>query len=71
MQKTVPALLLFAVFGLSACTSGYNYGNGSDLERAAIGAALGCVAGEVIDDGECLTGAAVGGGIGALYDDIM
>lgn len=42
---------------------------GSDLERALIGGAIGCAAGEIIEDGECVTGAAIGAAGGALSND--
>lgn len=65
MQKKVSFLAILAVLGLSACSQG------TDLERALIGAGAGCLAGEIIDDGECLVGAAVGGAAGALADDVQ
>ena len=40
----------------------------SDLERAIIGGAIGCAAGEVLVDGRCVEGAAVGAAIGVLSD---
>jgi len=64
MQKKIPFLFVTALFGLSACSEG------SDLERAILGAAIGCAAGEILDDGKCITGAAIGGAAGALADDI-
>jgi hypothetical protein len=64
MQKNLPFLAILAVLGLSACTQG------TDLERAMVGGAAGCVVGELIDNGECLVGAAVGAGAGALADDV-
>lgn len=64
MQKKLSFIAILAVFGLSACNSG------SDLERALVGAAIGCAAGEVFEDGECITGAAIGGAAGALANDI-
>lgn len=57
----VPALALVAT--LSACNSG------SDLERAAIGGAIGCAAGEIIRDGNCIAGAGVGAAAGALSNN--
>lgn len=65
MQKNIALLALAAILGLSACSQG------TDLERALIGAGAGCIAGEVIDDGECLVGAAIGGAAGALSDDVQ
>lgn len=64
MQKKLPYLAIFAVLGLTACSQG------TDMERALVGGAAGCVVGELIDDGECLVGAAVGAGAGALADDV-
>lgn len=64
MQKNLSFLAVAAIFGLSACSQG------TDLERAMVGGAAGCVVGELIDNGECLVGAAVGAGAGALADDI-
>ncbi len=64
MQKQLSLLAIAAILGLSACSQG------TDLERALIGAGAGCLAGEIIDDGECLVGAAVGGAAGALADDV-
>jgi hypothetical protein len=64
MQKNIALLAFAALVGLSACSQG------TDLERALVGAGAGCLAGEIIDDGECLVGAAIGGAAGALADDV-
>lgn len=64
MQKNFALLAVAAILGLSACSQG------TDLERALVGAGAGCLAGEIIDDGECLVGAAIGGAAGALADDV-
>ncbi|MDJ0638705.1 MAG: hypothetical protein QNJ20_07720 [Paracoccaceae bacterium] len=64
MQNTLSIAALLAVFGLAACSQG------TDLERAVVGGAAGCLVGEAIDDGECLVGAAIGAGAGALADDV-
>ena len=64
MQTKFSFLLVSTILGLSACSQG------TDLERALIGAGAGCLAGEIIDDGECLVGAAIGGAAGALADDV-
>ncbi len=64
MQKILPFIFFAAMLGISACTEG------SDLERAIVGAAIGCAAGEILQDGQCVTGAAIGGAAGALADDI-
>ena len=65
MQKNFAFLAIAAILGLSACSQG------TDLERALVGAGAGCIAGEIIDDGECLVGAAIGGAAGALSDDVQ
>ena len=64
MQKKLSLLLAAAVLGLAGCD------NGSDIERAIIGGAIGCAAGEVYKDGKCITGAAIGAAAGALANDI-
>lgn len=64
MQKKLTLAAIIAVLGLSACNEG------SDIERAMVGAAIGCAAGELYQDGECIAGAAIGAGAGALADDI-
>ena len=64
MQKKLTFVIAAAILGLAACTEG------SDLERAIIGGAIGCAAGEILEDGKCVTGAAVGAAAGALADDI-
>ncbi len=64
MQKKLSFLAAAAVLGLAGCNSG------SDIERAIVGAAIGCAAGEILSDGECITGAAIGGAAGALANDI-
>jgi len=62
-----PIAKLLAGFGvaltLAACDEG------TDFERAAVGALTGRGVGEIVDD-NCVTGAAVGGAAGALADDI-
>ncbi|UWQ16119.1 hypothetical protein [Jannaschia sp. M317] len=58
----LPALALVTL--LSACNGG------SDFERAAVGAVIGCAVGEIVDDGKCVTGAAIGAAGGALANDI-
>jgi hypothetical protein len=58
VKNAFPLLAMALVMGLSACNS--------TLERAAVGAAIGCVAGEVLVNGRCVEGAVVGGGVGAL-----
>lgn len=64
MRKTILAFAVIATTTLSGCL------NTPDLENAALGAAIGCIAGEVIQNGKCATGAAVGAAGGALYNDL-
>ncbi len=64
MQKKLPFVLVATLLGLAGCNQG------SDLERALVGGAAGCLVGEIIDEGECVTGAVVGAAGGALADDI-
>jgi len=64
MQKNLSFIAIATILGLSACSQG------TDIERAMVGGAAGCVVGELIDNGECLVGAAIGAGAGALADDI-
>jgi hypothetical protein len=64
MQKKLSFVLAAAILGLAGCNQG------SDLERALIGGAIGCAAGEIYQDGECITGAAIGATAGALANDI-
>jgi hypothetical protein len=61
MQKILSLTAVVAILGVSACDSA-----NSNLERAIIGGAIGCAAGEVLADGRCVEGAAVGAGIGVL-----
>lgn len=65
MQKISSFFVLTAFVSLTACDE-----LNSDLERAAVGAAIGCVAGEVLVDGKCVEGAVVGGAAGALSNNI-
>ena len=62
MHRILVALGLTAA--LAACQQG------SDFERAAVGAVIGCAAGEILEDGNCIPGAAIGAAGGALADDI-
>ena len=64
MQKKPLFVLIAALFGMAGCSQG------TDLERALVGGAAGCLVGEIIDEGECVTGALVGAAGGALADDI-
>jgi hypothetical protein len=58
MKPGLPLIGIVCAMVLAACNP--------TLERAAVGAAIGCVAGEVFVNGRCVEGAVVGGGIGAL-----
>jgi len=40
----------------------------TDFERAAVGGALGCAAGETVVEGRCVEGAIIGAGVGVLLD---
>ena len=64
MRKFTP-IALCAAIGLAACDE-----INSDIERAAVGAAVGCVAGEVLVDGRCVEGAVIGGAVGVVSDDL-
>ncbi|MBS0125505.1 hypothetical protein [Thetidibacter halocola] len=61
MRKLVALSVALSAFGLSACIRA-----DSDLDRALVGAAIGCAAGEVLVDGRCVEGAIVGAGVGVL-----
>lgn len=50
-----------SILALSACNE-----VNSDLERAVVGGAIGCAAGEVFTNGRCVEGAIVGAGVGVL-----
>ena len=50
-----------SIVGLSACDE-----VNTDLERAIVGGAIGCAAGEVLANGRCVEGAVVGAGVGVL-----
>jgi hypothetical protein len=60
MQRLVASILAFSTFGLFACVGD------TTLDRALVGAAIGCAAGEVLVDGRCVEGAILGAGVGAL-----
>ncbi|MEM8656554.1 MAG: hypothetical protein AAF813_03400 [Pseudomonadota bacterium] len=59
-SKTITALIV--AMGLAACTQG------SDLERGAVGAAVGAVGANAIGESP-VVGAAVGGAVGVLADN--
>ncbi len=63
MRKLISLTVLISGLGLSACS-----GNDSKMERAVVGAVIGCAAGEVLVDGRCVEGALVGAGVGVLTD---
>ncbi len=64
MSKFTPIAIFAFITTLAACDE-----IDSDLERAAVGAAIGCAAGQVLVNGRCVEGAIVGGAAGALSDD--
>ena len=61
MRKFFSISVVATVLGLSACNE-----VNSDLERAVVGGAIGCAAGEVFANGRCVEGAVVGAGVGVL-----
>jgi hypothetical protein len=61
MRKFFILTAIGALIGLSACDE-----VDTDLERAVMGAAIGCAAGEVLADGRCVEGAVVGAGVGVV-----
>lgn len=61
MQRFFILAAVASMMGLSACNE-----VNSDLERAVVGGAIGCAAGEVFADGRCVEGAVVGAGVGVL-----
>lgn len=61
MKRFIIVTTFSSVFGLASCV-----GANTDLERAVVGAAIGCAAGQVLVDGRCVEGAIVGAGIGVL-----
>lgn len=61
MQRLVALIVASSTLGLTACVKPE-----SDLERAVVGAAIGCAAGEVLVEGRCVEGAIVGAGVGVL-----
>lgn len=64
MRKIIYVASLTSIVGLSACDK-----VDTDLERAIVGAAIGCAAGEVLVDGKCVEGAIIGGAAGVVSDD--
>ncbi len=61
MRTMVKFAALAAVLGLTACDD-----VNSDLERAVVGGAIGCLAGEVLLNGRCVEGGAVGAAAGVV-----
>ncbi|WP_415403792.1 hypothetical protein [Tateyamaria sp. SN3-11] len=59
MRKILTFTAVASILGLSACGD-----NG--VERAVVGGAIGCAAGEVLANGRCVEGAVVGAGVGVL-----
>ncbi|MEL6887310.1 MAG: hypothetical protein AAFO86_01245 [Pseudomonadota bacterium] len=59
MSKVLVLPATLAVLFLAACGD-------DNIERAVVGAAIGCAAGEVLVDGRCIEGAVVGAGVGVL-----
>ncbi len=60
MRSLVALMVASSTFGLSGCVGDRT------LDRAVVGAAIGCAAGEVLVDGRCVEGAIVGAGVGVL-----
>ncbi|WP_299554179.1 hypothetical protein [uncultured Tateyamaria sp.] len=61
MRRFLTLTAVVSITGLAACG---DVDNG--LQRAAIGGAIGCAAGEVLADGRCVEGAVVGAGVGVI-----
>lgn len=61
MQRFFAVAVVASTSWLTACDE-----VDSDLERAVVGGAIGCAAGEVLADGRCVEGAVVGAGVGIL-----
>ncbi|MDM7933517.1 hypothetical protein [Tabrizicola sp.] len=60
MRRFTAIIVASSTFGLIGCVAD------TSLERAVVGAAIGCAAGEVLVDGRCVEGAIVGAGVGVL-----
>lgn len=65
MRKLLILLVMVPAFGLSACDQ---INLDPQLERAAVGAVIGCAAGEYLVDGRCVEGAVIGAGVGVFTD---
>ncbi len=61
MRRIFILSVVGSILGLSACDRA-----NSDLERAVLGGAIGCAAGEVFADGRCVEGAVIGAGVGVV-----
>ncbi|MCR8549073.1 glycine zipper family protein [Salipiger sp. P9] len=61
MRRLITLIAASSTLGLGACIKA-----DTDLERAAVGAVIGCAAGEVLVEGRCVEGAIVGAGVGVL-----
>lgn len=62
MRRLVALIVASSTFGLSGCVAD------TTLDRAVVGAAIGCAVGEVLVDGRCVEGAIVGAGVGVLTE---
>jgi hypothetical protein len=65
MKRWLAFVLILPVFALSACDE---LNLDPELERAVVGAAIGCAAGEYLVDGRCVEGAVIGAGVGVFTD---
>lgn len=65
MKRWLAILVVLPVLALSACEELYI---DPQLERAAVGAVIGCAAGQYLVDGRCVEGAVVGAGVGVFTD---
>lgn len=63
MRHLFALIAATSALGLAACDD-----IDTPLERAVVGAAIGCAAGEVLVDGRCVEGAVIGAGVGVLTD---
>lgn len=63
MKKFVTLLTVPTLLSLLACSE-----VDSDLERAVVGAVIGCAAGETLVEGRCVEGAVIGAGVGVLTE---
>lgn len=61
MRRFFILTVVGSTLALSACDRA-----NSDLERAVVGGAIGCAAGEVFADGRCVEGTIIGAGVGVL-----